>query len=346
METASRAWVPGSELEIWTPPAWPLEHTDHLGRAQSFQEGGKWRNPWREGVPSPIHFFFNRLFAGRNEANIPDDESKLDETIPIKDPPWVGNSDFVPSDARMTWLGHATLLAEVEGSTFLTDPVFSSRASAVQWFGPKRYRKAACTISQLPRITAVLISHNHYDHLDLASAKKLVEKQPWITWFVPSGTAQWLRSNTGVSRDNVNEMVWWEEATLKGEKGISFKVVFTPTNHWCKRFIGDDNKSLWGSWAVIGPNKRFWFGGDTGYCEVFSQIGKELGPFDMAAIPIGNYQPNWFMKHQHVHPGEAVQIHRDIRSSQSLGIHWGTFKMLSTEYYLEPRNLLTDFMNR
>ena len=169
-----------------------------------------------------------------------------------------------------------------------------------------------------------------------------MQEQPWISWFVPSGTAQWLGSNTGVAWDNVKEIVWWEEATLKGEQGISFKMVFTTSNHWCKRFIGDDNKS----WAVVGPNKRFWFGGDTGYCKVFCQIGKELGPFDMAAILIANYQPNWFMKHQHAHPGEAVLVHKDIRNSHSLGIHWGTFKMLSTEYYLEPRNLLTHFMNR
>ena len=345
--SASKAWVPGSELGIWNPAEWPQEHTDHLGRAQSFQEGGRWQNPWREGVPSISHFLFDRFVVGRNEADIPD-RSKLDETIPVKAPPWVGSpDDFVPSAARMTWLGHATVLAEVDGSTFLTDPVFSSRASAVQWWGPKRYREAACTVSQLPRITAVLVSHNHYDHLDLDSVRKLVEEQPSISWFVPSGTAQWLLSNTALSKENVKELVWWDEATLEGEQGTSFKMVFTPSHHWCKRSIfNDKNKSLWGSWAVIGPHKRFWFGGDTGYCEAFSQIGSHLGPFDMAAIPIGNYQPNWFMKHQHVHPGEAVQIHRDIGSGRSLGIHWGTFKMLSTEFYLEPRHLLTDFMNR
>ena len=122
-------------------------------------------------------------------------------------------------------------------------------------------------------------------------------------------------------------------------------MVFTPANHWCKRSIADDNKCLWGSWAVIGPNKRFYFAGDTGYCEEFEKIGSQLGPFDMAAIPIGAYQPNWFMKYQHVHPGEAVEIHKDIKSKKSLGIHWGTF-MLTTEYYLEPPVLLTSFMNR
>ena len=341
---ASRTWVPGSELGIWKPPVWPSKHTDELGRAKSFQEGGRWQNPWRQGVPSPASFFYDWFLAGRDESNIPD-RRKLDETLPVKAPPWVGNSDFAPSTARMTWLGHATVLAEVEGSTFLTDPVFSSRASAVQFLGPKRYRGAACSVLDLPRITAVLVSHNHYDHLDLNSVKKLVEKQPWISWFVPSGSAEWLRSNTGVAKEKVKEFTWWEEATLEGEQGNSFKMVFTPANHWCKRSIADDNKCLWGSWAVIGPNKRFYFAGDTGYCEEFEKIGSQLGPFDMAAIPIGAYQPNWFMKYQHVHPGEAVEIHKDIRSKKSLGIHWGTF-MLTTEYYLEPPVLLTSFMNR
>ena len=103
---------------------------------------------------------------------------------------------------------------------------------------------------------------------------------------------------------------------------------------------------LWGSWAVLGPKTRFWFGGDTGYCEAFKQIGDKYGPFDIAAIPIGNYQPNWFMKYQHVHPGEAVEIHKDIKSKKSIGIHWGTLKMLSTENYLQPPALLTRFLKK
>jgi N-acyl-phosphatidylethanolamine-hydrolysing phospholipase D len=158
--------------------------------------------------------------------------------------------------------------------------------------------------------------------------------------------AEWMRANTGVAEGRVKELVWWQEAALAGEGGTSFTVALTPANHWCKRGVSDDNMVLWGSWTVMGPNKRFWFAGDTGYCEAFAQIGKQYGPFDMAAIPIGNYQPNWFMRYQHVHPGEAVQVHQDVRSRKSLGIHWGTFKQLSTENYLEPPVLLTSFMNQ
>lgn len=340
---SSRPWVGGAELGQWAPPPWPPEHTVG-GRVQSYREGGRWANPWMVGRPGVASFFYDWFLAGRDEAAIPR-QSELDETLPVRAPVWREDPPFTPSTARMTWLGHATTLAEVDGSTFLCDPVFSSRASLCQLVGPRRYREAACTVAELPRLTAVLISHNHYDHLDLASARRLARLQPWARWFVPAGARQWVIDNTGAPGERVAELEWWEEDQLEGEGGATFTVALTPANHWCKRGIADDNQVLWGSWAVVGPTKRFWFAGDTGYCEAFAQIGKQYGPFDMAAIPIGAYQPNWFMKYQHVHPGEAVQIHRDVRSVQSLGIHWGTFQ-LTTEYYLEPPVLLTSFMNR
>jgi len=338
------SWITGSELDNWSPPPWPSEHTDPEGRVLAFQDsGGRWQNPWMDGRPSVIRFFYD-WFMGKDESEIPS-QAKLDETLPVKSPRWVNETGYSPSTARMTWLGHATVLVEIDGSTVLTDPVFSSRASMVQFAGPKRYREPACKVRDLPKITAVVVSHNHYDHLDLNSVRELVVAQPNISWFVPMGTAQWLVDNTGILQERVREMVWWEEAQLEGENGTNFTIVFTPSNHWCKRGVKDDNKMLWGSWAILGPTKRFWFGGDTGYCEAFKQIGKQYGPFHIAAIPIGAYQPNWFMKYQHVHPGEAVQIHRDVNSLKSLGIHWGTFK-LTTEYYLEPPVLLTSFMTR
>merc|ERR1712227_989433 len=147
--------------------------------------------------------------------------------------------------------------------------------------------------------------------------------------FVPMGMAQWMKDNTVVAEDKETEI----------------KIVMTPANHWCKRGLNDDNQMLWGSWAVIGPRTRFWFGGDTGYCEAFKQIGDKLGPFTMAAIPIGAYHPDWFMKYQHVNPAEAIQMHKDIRSEKSVGIHWGTFKM-TTEFYLEPASLLKQYLKK
>jgi len=339
------SWVPGSELDTWIPQPWPQEHTDERGRVLSYQDAsGRWQNPWMKDRPSPAAFFYDWFIAGQDESGIPS-QAKLDETLPVKEPFWMNTSNFVAANARLTWLGHATVLAEVDGAVILTDPIFSPRASAVQFAGPKRYRRPACRVKELPKLTAVLISHNHYDHLDLNSVRTLAELQPNISWFVPMGMGDWLRDNTPIPKVKVRELVWWDEVELEREEGNNLSVVFTPANHWCKRTLTDDNMTLWGSWAVLGPNHKFWFGGDTAYCEAFAQIGEQYGPFDIAAIPIGAYQPNWFMKYQHVHPGEALLIHKDIKSRRSLGIHWGTFK-LTTEHYLEPPVLLTSVINR
>merc|ERR1719228_2494120 len=272
---------------------------------------------------------------GPDDTQIPS-QSALDETLPVKSPDWVSNSSRGPGQARMTWLGHATAMFELEGHYVLSDPVFSSRASAVQFLGPKRYREAACRVADLPSLTAILVSHNHYDHLDLDSVVRLAAAHPQATWFVPKGLAKWVKDNSRLEGVKVKEMTWWEEDKLEG---TNLTVACTPSNHWCKRSVNDDNQVLWASWVVMGQEKRAWFAGDTGYCEAFKQIGDKYGPFDIAAIPIGAYQPNWFMKYQHVHPGEAVEIHKDVASKKSLGIHWGTFK-LTTEYYLEPPALL------
>lgn len=140
----------------------------------------------------------------------------------------------------------------------------------------------------------------------------------------------------GCGCETVTELSWWESATCNGS---SF--VFTPAQHWCKRSLFDTNKSLWGSWCVIGPRHRFYFAGDTGYCDAFKQIGEYLGPFDLAAIPIGAYKPRWMMRSQHVDPEEAVKIHLDVRAQRSVGIHWGTFA-LAHEFYLEPPQKLKE----
>ena len=278
----SPAMEPGSELGIWHPPPWPPQHTDQEGKVLAYKEGGRFQNPWMEERPSVASFFLS-WYTGPDESNIPGSDI-LSETLPVKPPVFVSDPSYTISSARLTWLGHATTLAEVDGHAILTDPMFSARASAVQFLGPKRYTAAACKIEDLPPLTAVLVSHNHYDHLDLNSVARLAELQPNISWFVPSGMAKWIIDNTEASSERVNEMTWWQEKQVEGTK---LKIVFTPANHWCKRSIADDNQMLWGSYAVIGPSKRFWFGGDTGYCEAFKQIGEKYGPFDMAAIPIG-----------------------------------------------------------
>lgn len=227
------------------------------------------------------------------------------------------------SGVNVTWLGHATTLVQFDNVTFLTDPLFSERASPFSFVGPKRYRSCPCNVEDLPPIDAVVISHNHYDHLDVTSVKSLNSRfGDKIRWFVPSGLAEWMKS-TGVQ--NVVELKWWETGTIADKSDVSF--VFTPAQHWCKRGLWDDNYVLWGSWSVIGPKHRFFFAGDTGYCDAFKQIGDVYGPFDVSAIPIGAYAPRYFMTPQHVDPEEAVKIHMDIRSKSSVAVHWGTFSL-------------------
>ena len=251
----------------------------------------------------------------------------------------------------ITWIGHATVLVQMDGVTFITDPIFSDRSSPVSFFGPERYRKPACSVQELPSdLDAVIISHSHYDHLDLDSVTSLNERFGGnLHWFVPLGLSELL---TSVGCQNVTEMNWWQESIVTKEPSVG-KVsrmgkrevvfAFTPTQHWSKRTPTDDNKSLWGSWAVIGPSHRFYFAGDTGYCPAFKEIGRVYGPFTAAAIPIGAYEPRWFMAPGHVDPEDAVNIHMDVGSRFSLGIHWGTFK-LSDEHYLDPPVLLRQAM--
>ena len=162
-----------------------------------------------------------------------------------------------------------------------------------------------------------------------------------LHWYVPSGCGEFF-TDLGIDGNNLNEMVWWEEAKLKPNdtRLNQTRIVFTPTNHWSRRGVFDENKALWGSWAIIGKDgNKFWFGGDTGYSDVFKQIGRRFGPFQLSAIPIGAYKPRDIMKYVHVNTDEAVKIHEDIHSEKSLGIHWGTFK-LTYEFYLEPRTLI------
>ncbi|XP_048410190.1 N-acyl-phosphatidylethanolamine-hydrolyzing phospholipase D isoform X1 [Stegostoma tigrinum] len=305
---------------------------------------GRFVNPWPTWSDLAFTNVLKFAVMERDHTNIPSSKAELDEGLPILEPYFVKNPELVGSlgnGIRVTWLGHASLLVEMEGLTFLTDPIFSQRASPVQFFGPKRFRNPPCTVAQLPKIDAVLISHTHYDHLDYNTVLSLNERFGGdLRWFVPLGLLDWMQK---CGCENIIELDWWEENCVPGHDEVTF--VFTPVQHWSKRTVTDDNKVLWGSWCVLGPWNRFFFAGDTGYCVAFEQIGKRYGPFDLAAIPIGAYEPRWFMKYNHVNPEEAVRIHIDVQAKKSVGIHWGTFA-LANEYYLEPRRKLEEARER
>ncbi|NXK30351.1 NAPEP phospholipase, partial [Piprites chloris] len=304
---------------------------------------GRFANPWPTWKSPTLPNVLKWSLMEKNNSNVPGSE-ELDKKLPVLEPYFVQKPELAGKTGagmRVTWLGHATVMVEMDELVLLTDPIFSQRASPSQLMGPKRFRRPPCTVAQLPKIDAVLISHTHYDHLDYNTVTSLNERfGSELRWFVPLGLLQWMQR---CGCENVIELDWWEENCVPGHDAVTF--VFTPSQHWCKRTVRDDNKVLWGSWSVLGPWNRFFFAGDTGYCLAFEQIGKRFGPFDLAAIPIGAYEPRWFMKYQHVDPEEAVRIHIDVQAKKSVAIHWGTFA-LANEYYLDPPVKLNEALER
>ena len=247
----------------------------------------------------------------------------------------------VQTAPQITWIGHASMLVQASGLNVLTDPVFSDRASPVQFSGPKRAHPPGVALADLPRIDVVLISHNHYDHLDVNSVKALANRASDAPLFiVPLGLKPWL-ANVGVT--NAVELDWWESHTVQG---VEFH--FTPVQHWSARGLGDRYQTLWGGWAVFAPQLHWYFSGDTGYSQDFNDTRKRFatrqtpalgGGFDIALIAVGAYEPRWFMKAQHVNPAEAVQIHKDLAAKRSVGVHWGTFNLTDEPLDQPPKDL-------
>ncbi|MGM9491128.1 MBL fold metallo-hydrolase [Ideonella sp. YS5] len=231
-------------------------------------------------------------------------------------------------DATVTWLGHSTALWQIGGLNILTDPQFSERASPVSFMGPKREVPLPARLEELPRIDAVLISHNHYDHLDLPTVQALAAQAAGPPLFlVPLGIDLWLRDQ-GIP--NSRAIDWWDRVDLPVTGG-SVSVHLVPVQHWTSRTPWDRNRVLWGGFVVQGqvgarPYSMF-YTGDTGYSKDFQDIGARFGGFDFSQIAVGCYQPRWFMKMQHVDEDEAVRIHLDVKSRRSIGVHWGTFRL-------------------
>jgi L-ascorbate metabolism protein UlaG (beta-lactamase superfamily) len=237
-----------------------------------------------------------------------------------------------PGDAAavLTFVGHATWLIQTARETILTDPMYSRRAGPFNMMGPRRVRDVAVPFEWLPHISVVLLSHNHYDHCDVTTLRRLrhVFNPLLIT---PFGNGRLLR---GIGIQRVEELDWWEST-----KTSHVSVTLTPAQHFSARGPHDRNRALWGGFTIDVAGRRIYFAGDSGYAPYFSAIGQRLGPIDLALPPIGAYEPRWFMKDVHMNPAEAVQAHLDLGAKQSLGMHFGTFQ-LTTEAIDEPLRAL------
>lgn len=237
----------------------------------------------------------------------------------------------------VTWIGHSTFLVQLAGVNILTDPHWGERASPISFAGPRRLVPPGMRFEDLPKIDAVVISHDHYDHLDAGTVERLArEHSP--TFFVPLGLREWLMDH---GARKVVELDWWEARDFRG-----LRVTCTPAQHSSGRTLTDQNLRLWSSWVIAAPNHRLFFAGDSGYFRGFREIGQRLGPFDLAAIPIGGYSSYDRRHPNHVNPEEALQVFEDVRGRLMVPMHWGTFELNREPFQEPPQRLLREALQR
>jgi L-ascorbate metabolism protein UlaG (beta-lactamase superfamily) len=240
-------------------------------------------------------------------------------------PAWIENraapclpARLEPGEIALTFVNHITYLLQFRGLNVLTDPVWSERASPVQWAGPRRVRAPGLAFEALPRIDVVLVSHNHYDHLDLDTLRQL-ERNHQPLFLTGLGNRAFLEQH-GLGQ--VRELDWWEDS----RRGAG-RFTFTPAQHWSGRGISGRNRTLWGGFVVEADGRKLFFAGDTGYWRHFRDLRARMGVMDVAMLPIGAYEPRWFMGEQHMNPEEAVRAHLDLEARLSIGTHYGCFRL-------------------
>ncbi len=296
-------------------------------------------NAWskfKDLFPPPFFTVMKWVMFDSNPPKFPSVQESA-KMFPVIKPRW----DDIKKALSITWLGHATCYVTMSrGLKVLTDPVFSERASPVQFAGPARYVRVPCEVKEIPTPHFILISHDHYDHLDEAAIRAIertsINDAIKPTYFFGLGLKQWFKDTFSdlIPNDRLVELDWWQ----RHESSLG-SVEFVPAQHWGKRGLFDTNTHLWGGFIVKDQDGRtFFFAGDTGYDqELFEELASRHAPVDISAIPIGAYEPRELMRPQHINPEEAHQIHRLIQSKLSLGIHWGTF-ILTDEPLLEPKH--------
>ncbi|CDK27674.1 unnamed protein product [Kuraishia capsulata CBS 1993] len=340
---------------------------DVPNRYETLNVAGRFENPFPEYRSQTIlEFLLSRileLFEGKTRGGTPSSEAELRRILPVVKPDleliWsnhgvlktgisdieVDSKDLPPLKDRLTftWLGQSCSFLQLSGISFLTDPIFEDYL-VNKALGPKRITPSPCKLEELPLPNFVLVSHDHPDHLESESVKKLGNKCAWI---VPLGVRKYL-ARKGVS--NVIEMAWWDRITLPVEGPDKYEVVCLPSMHWSGRYMLDANSTLWCSFMITKNGKSmFYHAGDTGYTpELFKLIREKLGPVHLSMLPIGQYCPQWHQKPRHICPSEAIEIVKDLQSKKMVGVHWGTF-VLSSEPFIEPKHKLeklAEDMNR
>lgn len=294
-----------SRGQLQVAPPRPAHHTAKGFRNVHIEPDGRFWDFWRW-----------RLGLGPQEepALPPEEVPPYHPTRAVPDLNQLHHPD--PRKIQVTWIGHSTFLIQVAGVNILTDPIFSDRASPLSFAGPRRRVAPGVPFESLPPIHAAVLSHNHYDHLDRPTVTGLGRR---VRFFVPLGLAAWFKEN---NLTRVDELDWWQSASLG-----AVRLHCVPAQHFSMRTLFDRDRTLWSGWVLETPAGNLYFTGDTGYCPHFKEIGQRLGPMRLALIHIGGYQPGWFMRPMHVNPEEAVRIHQDVGSRQSIGMHWGTFKL-------------------
>jgi L-ascorbate metabolism protein UlaG (beta-lactamase superfamily) len=287
-------------MDGMTRPAQRLAQTDHFN-------GERFFNPH-----APQGKSLQDVRRWRNE--------RLKQRWPrlVEDPPFPPPSRVAPDRIAATFIGHSTFLVQVGGICVLTDPIWSQRCSPVAFAGPHRARRPGQSLDALPKVDLLLVTHNHYDHMDLPTLRRVRRR-----WAPPTATG--LDNARHLAKAGIRgavELDWWQSADLAGAR-----VTYVPAQHFSSRTLRDRNRSLWGGFVVEAGGPVVYFAGDSGYCPHFAEIAQHFPRIDLALLPIGAYEPRWFMRQQHVNPAEAVRAHLDLRSRRSLGMHFGTFQL-------------------
>ena len=292
---------------------------------------GRFRNPWPDSEPRSLRDVLRWTRERRKQGRAP---TPARGSFPTATPK-VAYPRAGMDAHRATWIGHSTVLLQTGGLNVITDPVFCERAFPVQFIGPRRVMPPAMALGALPPLDLVLLSHSHYDHLDKAAVRHIAREHPDATWVTPLGLGRYIEG-WGVQR--VVELDWWGEAEVAGAH-----VMATPARHFSARRMGDRNATLWCGFTIEHRGKRAYFVGDTAYHPEFAEVGERAGPFDLVMMPIGAYDPRWFMHVVHVDPEEAIRAYMDLGTTSSpnlaimLALHWGTFRLTDEPMGEPPR---------